>query len=320
MPDKKKFLEFYRKVLLIRKCEEAIRKEYHKNEMKTPVHLCNGSEGIAVGAASALPKNSKVFGTYRNHGLYLAFSDDTDGFFAELYGKSTGCAQGKAGSMHLTCPDKGLYLTSAVVGTTIPVAVGAALANSYYQNKDLVAAVFGDGAVEEGVFWESLNFACLHKLRMIFICEDNGLAIHTPGSERRGFRSIAEAVAGFNCHRFSEEGYFADKVFNTVAQAIQSIEKDPKPAFLYFNYFRNLEHVGIAEDFSAGYRTKPDEKTLREWDPVVNAGKGASESGCSEAQLRETEETVNRKIAMSLEKARIAPFPPLQLLTEHVFA
>ena len=185
-------LKLYREVILIRKCEEAIRREYHENNMKTPVHLCNGAEGIATGVSHVLPKESKVFGTYRNHGLYLALTDDTDGFFAELYGKVSGCAQGLAGSMHLTSPEKGLFLTSAVVGTTIPVAVGAAFANQYKKNENFTAVFFGDGAVEEGVFWESLNFACLHQLRVLFICEDNDLAIHAFGSDRKGFRSFEE--------------------------------------------------------------------------------------------------------------------------------
>src|SRR3972149_8100157 len=119
-------VELYTKLLLARKAEERICSEYSKNEMKTPMHLGIGGEAIPVGVCHCLPPGTKAFGTYRNHALYLAMTDDTDSFFAELYGKATGGAKGKAGSMHLSAPERGLVATSAVVGTTIPLAVGAA--------------------------------------------------------------------------------------------------------------------------------------------------------------------------------------------------
>src|SRR3989338_5288085 len=187
---KEESLALYRKLILTRLAEEKIREEYFKDEMKTPVHLGIGGEAIPVGVCHCLPPRSKTFGTYRNHSLYLAMTEDTDGFFGELYGKVNGPGKGKAGSMHLSFPERDFIATSAVVGTTIPVAVGAALANAYRKSNDVVTFFFGDGAVEEGVFWESLNFACLKNLRVLFVCEDNGLAIHTPAKERQGFQSI----------------------------------------------------------------------------------------------------------------------------------
>ena len=183
--DTREGLTLYRKLMLARCAEERIRQEYSQDEMKTPVHLGIGQEAIPVGVCAAVPPGTKFFGTYRNHALFLALTEDTDRLFGELYGKLTGTAKGKAGSMHLAAPAEGLLATSAVVGTTIPVAVGVALANQYRQSDGLVVSFFGDGAVEEGVFWESLNFACLKKLRLLFVCEDNGLAIHTPTDQRQ---------------------------------------------------------------------------------------------------------------------------------------
>lgn len=320
MLSKNQFLEIYEKVFLIRSSEEAIRKHYHLNAMKTPVHLCNGSEGIAVGVSSALPKQTKVFGTYRNHGLYLALSNDTDGFFAELYGKLSGCAEGKAGSMHLTAPEKGLMLTSAVVGTTIPVAVGAAFANKYQNNSNFSAVFFGDGAMEEGVFWESLNFACLHKLRVLFICENNDLAIHTFGDDRKGFRSFEDAVRGFDCDIAGGDGYDPIEVGKLVTPLIEKASKDPRPIFVRLDYYRYLEHVGVNEDYQAGYRKKPGQKECDDCDPLINLKRKAQSFGVTESDLAKIEKTVLDRITKSIEKAEKASFPPLSDLMDHVYA
>jgi len=150
-------LELYKKMCLIRKAEEAIIKNYPSDEMKTPMHMSMGEEAIVVGVCQSLGPKSQTFGTYRSHALYLATSQDTDGFFAEMYGKKTGVVKGKGGSMHLSYPEKGLMATSAVVASTIPAAVGSAYANKYLKNGKIVGIFFGDGAVDEGVFWESLN-------------------------------------------------------------------------------------------------------------------------------------------------------------------
>jgi len=187
---KKLLLILYKKAYLIRAAEELITKHYDTNHMKTPMHMSMGEEGIMAGVCSALPRNSKTFGTYRSHGLYLAVAEETDKFFAEMYGKTTGVLKGKGGSMHLLSPSDGLFGISAVVGSTIPVAVGTAYANVYNKNKHITAVFFGDGAVDEGVFWESLNIACLKKLPVLFVCEDNGYAVHTPPVERRGYKSL----------------------------------------------------------------------------------------------------------------------------------
>ena len=128
--------------------------------MKTPMHMSTGAEAICAGVCQALRPQDQVIGTYRTHGIYLAKTGETDRFFAEMYGRATGMAKGKAGSMHLTAPEAGLICTSAIVGTTIPVALGAAYANRQNAQDRVVAVFFGDGAIDEGVFWESINIAC----------------------------------------------------------------------------------------------------------------------------------------------------------------
>ncbi len=309
----------YRTLLLARRAEELIRREYASDQMKTPVHLGIGQEAIPVGVCHALPAGSQTFGTYRNHALYLAVTGDSDGFFGELYGRATGPGKGKAGSMHLASPARGLMATSAVVGTTIPVAVGAALAHAYQgRTDDVVAVFFGDGAVEEGVFWESLNFACLRRLRVLFVCEDNGLAIHTPTEQRQGFRSIPEAVQGFRCHVASCHGEDVLDVSAATRGLLQRMREEPQPAVLHARYFRLLEHVGPREDFEAGYRTRPSSDELKAWDPVHRLEQVLAEQGWTPAELTEIRADVDARLEASLRNAQAAPFPAPEELHQDV--
>lgn len=319
LKEKEKVLALYRKLVLGRFAEEAIRREYPKDQIKTAVHLGVGQEAIPVGVAHVLPKGSRMFGTYRNHVLFLALTEDTDSFFAELYGKATAPSKGKSGGMHICAPEKGLMATSAVVGTPIPLAVGAALANEYQDSRDYTAVFFGDGAVEEGVFWESFNFACLHHLRIFFVCEDNELAIHTFKEEREGFRSILEVVKGFDCYTASGNGSDLRSVISSARGLLTRMEEEPKPAFLRLSYFRFLEHVGPAEDFSAGYRRKPTPEELERFDPVLSFQRDLLQNGCTQEELDLVRAGVAEKIAQSLKRAQEAPFPePAELYKDVV--
>ncbi|MDO8526151.1 MAG: thiamine pyrophosphate-dependent dehydrogenase E1 component subunit alpha [Deltaproteobacteria bacterium] len=315
--NKEEALTIYRKLMLARLSEEKIREEYFKDEMKTPVHLGIGGEAIPVGVSHAVPQGTTAFATYRNHSLYLAMTEDTDGFFGELYGKASGPGKGKAGSMHISAPEKGFIATSAVVGTTVPLAVGRAFANAYKKSDELVTVYFGDGAVEEGAFWESLNFACLKRLKVLFICEDNELAIHTASTARQGFTSITEAAGAFKCHVAKENGCDVQKVVQTTRDIVKKMKEDPKPAFLHFDYFRFLEHVGPREDFDAGYREKPHSTFFEAKDPVPLFEKDLLQSGCTRDELDGIKKNILTKINNSVVTAQQAPFPlPEELFTD----
>ena len=313
-------LEVYRKLVLVRRCQERIIAEYPKDEIKTPVHLGVGLEGISVGVAHVLPPNRKAFGQLRNHGQYLAMSGETDEFFAELYGRVTGTGGGKAGSMHLSAPDHGFISTSGIVASTIPLAVGAALAARYRGTDEVVVAQFGDAAIEEGEFWESLNFACLHKLRVVFVCEDNDLAIHTFASERRGFTSIPGVMRGFDCHVDEGDGTDVRAVMDVTSRALAAMARDPKPAFLCFRWYRPIEHCGPNTDFHAGYRPQPSEATLRDADPVLKYEQYLLASGESPAALRAVRDAVDAQIDRSVTAAQAARFPDASDFLQDLFA
>ena len=218
-------MALYRDMFLCREAEEAICREYMSDVMKTPMHMSMGGEAIAAGICRALGVQDQLVGTYRSHAIYLCRTGETDLFFAEMYGKATGMAHGKGGSMHLSAPEAGLISTSAIVASGIPVAVGAAFANRRQGNGKVVAVFFGDGAVDEGVFWESLNAACLWKLPVLFICEDNGLAVHTPKEVRHGYSDLSEIVAQYRCSVFRDDTTDVERIHDLDIKSVPPQER-----------------------------------------------------------------------------------------------
>ena len=313
-------LELYKKEYLIRQGEETIREHYMEDEMKTPVHLSVGEEAIAAGIIQAVGSNDKIFGTYRNHSIYLAKTGESDLFFSELYGKKIGLGKGKSGSMHMFLPEENFMGASAVVTTIIPVAIGAAFAKKYKKEDGLVFVFFGDGALEEGGFWESINFACLKDLPIIFICEDNDLAIHAHIKDRQSFKSITEIVEKFGCNIFKEETTDAEVIYNLTNDAIKIQKKTCKPCFLHLKYYRYLEHVGINKDFKFGYRS---EKEFEKWykkDPLKIQKRKLLTFGLTENDIKKIEEKINKQIKRSVEFAKKAPFPEQSELLNDVYA
>jgi len=312
-------IELYKKMYLMRRAEEKIQKHYPQDEMKTPMHMSMGEEAIVAGVCHALSQDDQVLGTYRSHALYLAKTGETDQFFAEMYGKATGCVRGKGGSMHLNAPDHGLLCCSAIVGSSIPVAMGAAFANKYKKNGKIVAVFFGDGAVDTGVFWESVNFASLKRLPILFICEDNGFAVHTRRQERHGFKSVNEVVSKFNCNLFESDTTDAEVIHNITKDAIKTMEENNKPCFLRFHYYRYLEHVGIYEDFDAGYRAKEEYLQWLEKDPVCVQRNKLLAEGISQEELTDIEYEINKGICRSIELAKHAEFTDASEVYEGVY-
>jgi len=312
-------IKLYKTMYLIRKAEERIQEYYPNDEMKTPMHMSMGEEAIVAGVCCALSPDDQVLGTYRSHALYLAKTGETDRFFSEMYGKATGCARGKAGSMHLSAPEQGLLCCSAIVASSIPVALGTAFANKYKQNAKKVAVFFGDGALDAGVFWESLNFACLKKLPILFICEDNGFAVHTRRELRQGYASINEVVSKFNCNEFQEDTTDAEAIYNVSRDAIGVLEENDGPCFLRFSYYRYLEHVGINEDFDAGYRSRSGYSQWREKDPLTVQKSKLLLKGMSMEALAVMESEIDAKIMKSIELAKNAPFAKTCELQQGVY-
>lgn len=313
-------IELYRKLYLIRACEEKIVEHYFEDEMKTPMHMSMGAEAISVGICQALKPEDHVFGTYRSHALFLAKTGDTDAFFAEMYGKETSSLKGKGGSMHLCSPDHGFMGVSAIVASAIPVAVGCAFANERANNGKLVAAFFGDGAVDEGSFWESLNAACLMKLPILFVCEDNGLAVHTPKSCRRGYDFLIDIVSKFNCVAREQKTTDAEAIYQLTSEVIEKMKSEQKPGFLRLEYCRYLEHVGVQQDFAAGYRSVEEFEEWLRIDPIALQRKELQNLGCRTDNIKRLEIEIEEGVSKSFSKARNAGFCEVSELYKEVLA
>lgn len=313
-------LELYKKLYLIRQAEEKICEHYAADEMKTPMHMSMGEEAITVGICHALKEEDQVFGTYRSHAIYLAKTGDTDDFFAEMYGKDTSLLKGKGGSMHLCAPEYGFMGTSAIVASIIPVAVGAAFANKRQGNGKLAAVFFGDGAVDEGNFWESLNVACLMKLPVLFVCEDNGFAVHTPTSKRQGYKSITDIVSRFNCNVLQEKTTDVATIYKLTHEAIKLIKTTQMPCFMHLRYYRYLEHVGVNEDFDAGYRSRAEFEEWYKKDPIKLQREKILSHSIGEAEVLRVEKEIDSKVENSLKLAKEAPFAEDNELYRGVFA
>lgn len=301
-------LDLYQKLYLARRAEEKIREHYSEDDMKTPMHMSMGEEAIAVGVCHALKATDQVFATYRSHAIFLAKTQKIDDFFAEMYGKDTAFLKGKGGSMHMCAPECGFMGTSAIVANIIPVAVGAAFANKRQGNGKVVAVFFGDGALDEGSFWESFNVACLMKLPVLFICEDNGFAVHTASHKRQGYTSITDIVAKFNCNVLKEDTTDAEIIYKLTNRAIKLTKTTQMPVFMHLKYYRYLEHVGVNEDFDAGYRPRAEFEEWHQKDPVNLQRKKLVQLGIKEAEIIKIEKEIDNRVDNSIKAAKEAPF------------
>ncbi len=312
-------LTLYTKMYLIRRAEELIVQHYLEDEMKTPMHMSMGQEAVAVAVCQALGSRGQVFGFYRSHALFLAKTDDPEAFFGELHGRTTGTAHGKSGSMHLAAPERGLMATSAIVGASIPVAVGAAFANRQKGNDVIACAYFGDGALEEGVFWESLNVACVMRLPVLFVCEDNGLAVHSTREVRQGFRSISEVVRKFDCTVYDEDSTCVEHLYRAALAATESIKREGRPAFVHMKCRRYLDHIGIAPDYDIAYNSKAEFEESLQHDSLLLQRRRLLSIGYTEEEIADEEQKVSRRAEESLRKAVLAPLPPAEELYRGVF-
>ncbi len=249
--------KLYYEMLRIRRVEEKISELYKEGHIKAPVHLSIGQEAVAVGVMSELKRSDKIVSTHRCHGHYLAKGGDMKKMMAELLGKSGGCCGGKGGTMHLFDEDAGHVISAPLVGASIAFAVGIGLATKIKKEKKVSVAFFGDGAIEEGIFWESLNFASVHKLPVIFICENNLYATHSHISKRQPSCEISSRISPHNIETFYVDGNDVQAVAEDMSLAVE-FARNGQPCFIEANTYRWKEHWGIGEDWHLGYRTQKE--------------------------------------------------------------
>jgi pyruvate dehydrogenase E1 component alpha subunit len=262
-------LELLRQMLRIRAVEEAIAERYPEGRMRCPTHLSIGQEAVPAAVSACLKPTDFAVSTHRAHAHYLAKGGNLAAMIAEIYGKATGCSKGKGGSMHLIDLTAGFMGSTAIVGNSIPVGVGLAL-SAQLKNTDQISCIFvGDGAVEQGVFYESVNFAVLKKLPVLFVCENNLYSVYSPLSVRQpAGRQIAAMVSGIGAHTMSGNGNCVMECYEIINMAVKKIRENNGPWFVEFYTYRLREHCGHDFDDHLGYR--PQEQ-INEWkrrDPI----------------------------------------------------
>lgn len=310
----------YRGMLRMRLVEERIGELYTEQEMRCPCHLYIGQEAVASGACAHLAPSDHLFGTYRGHGIYLAKGGDLKQLLAELYGKQTGCTRGRGGSMQLAAPEVGLVCTSAIVGGTIPMAVGAALTAAVRRTGAIAMVFFGDGATEEGVFHESLNFAALKRLPVVFVCENNLYACYSHQRQRQALDNIAARASVYGMPGERVDGNRVMDVYDAAGRAVAAAREGRGPSLIECRTYRWLEHVGMNDDTALGYRS-PQE--LQEWKarcPIQQFEAELIADGSLTAATAATmAEEIDRELDEAVAFAKASPLPDPRELARGVY-
>ena len=312
--------ELYRMMLKIQKVELKINELYHEDEMKTPVHLCLGQEAVAAGVCRHLNTDDYVFSNHRGHGHYIAKGGDVKTMVAELYNRETGCSRGRGGSMHLIDTSVGLLGTSSIVGGSIPIATGAALGSVLKKDTRVSVAFFGDAAVEEGVTYESINFAMLKKLPVVYVCENNFYSVFSHLSKRQAKDDIYRRFEGLSIPGYRVDGNNVVEVYRIAKKAIDNARRGGGPSFMECRTYRLKDHHGTGSGVEVGYRTQEE---VDEWAarcPVRNFERFLIEQNIITAsEIGEFAAAIDREIEEAFKFAQASPLPDENETLEYLY-
>ena len=316
-------IRLYKSLLRIRRAEEILADEYRKGSMRTPTHFGIGQEAPAVGVCEALENDDVVFTHHRSHTHYLAKGGRLLGLVAELLGREAGCSRGRGGSVHLTDRSAGFIGSSPILGHSAALAVGSALAFRMDKLNRIAVGFFGEGALDEGAMWESFNYASIHKLPVLFICENNLYATESPMSVREAEGTDhCERVRSFKIHAERIDGNDVELVYRTAQSAVKAVRGGEGPAFLECMTYRWREHVGPLWDYEANrtYRTKDELEAWMQKCPVKRSGESLLASGKAEAtDLDAWRAAIDKEMNEVLEQAKNSPWPDTSTLFDNVY-
>ncbi len=313
--------QLFYSMLRLRRIEEAIEDQYHQDQMKTPIHLVIGQEAASVGACSALKKSDILYCGHRTNGAYLAKGGDLKGMLSEFFCRKNGCVGSRGGSMHLLDKSVGMGGSSAIVAGAVPIATGAAL-SAQLRGEDYVSSVFlGDAATEEGAVWESLNFAALKKLPIVYFCENNFFSVCTPLEERQPLNTpIYKKAAAFGLHSVQTDGSNVLKVYEAVAHAVARARRGDGPSFIEVSVYRWRGHGGAGDDSSSGYRDPAEVADWQKHCPVEGYANFLQQEGLLDSQQRAAmEQQINTEIIAAFQHAEQSANPTKEDLYSHVY-
>lgn len=321
MLENENMIELYKTMLKIRIVERRIESEYKYDEIKTPIHLSIGQEAIAAGVCAHLKKEDYLFGTHRSHSQYLAKGGDLNKMIAEMYLRTTGCALGRGGSMHLVDPDVGVMGSSAIVGGSIPLGTGAGLAAKLQKTDRVTAIFFGDGAVDEGVFHECLNFASLKKLPVIYVCENNHYAINSHELQRHSEKNIYRLAQSYNMASEQMDGNDVLQVAQSAEAAVERARSGGGPTFLECITYRWKGHIGTVDDVGDGYRPVAEHAYWVSKCPIKWFAGYLKETGILTDELEQSiHDDISRQVEEAFVFAKNSPKPRPEDLMDHVYA
>jgi pyruvate dehydrogenase E1 component alpha subunit len=306
----------------IRAVEEAIAENYPRGLMRCPTHLSIGQEAAAVGVCAALLPTDRAVSGHRAHAHYLAKGGDLTAMLAEIHGRVTGCARGKGGSMHLIDEAAGFMGSTAIVGGTVPVGVGLALA-AQLRGEDRVVVVFlGDAVLETGVFHEAANFAVLRRLPVLFACENNLYSVYSPLSVRQPEgRPIHALAAAHGMRATAGDGNDVRATAALAGAAVARIRAGGGPEFIELATYRWREHCGPNFDNDIGYRTEAEYEHWRAHDPVSRfAAILRAEGMLDDAAEQALHEGIAAEVRTAFAAAEAAPFPAPEEAAMHLYA
>ena len=314
-------LDLFRRMLRIRSVEETIADRYSEQEMRCPVHLSIGQEAAAVGACAPLMAEDIIVSNHRSHSHYLAKGGDLEAMLGEIYGRVNGCCGGRGGSMHLFDTRAGVLASVPIVASTIPLAVGAALTFQQRRKGYISVAFMGDAATEEGVFHESLNFASLHALPVIFFVENNLYSVYTPLHDRQPDRSLTDYALAHAIPSEQVDGNDVEAVFQSMTRCVQRARAGKGPVLLVVDTYRWREHCGPDYDNNLGYRSENEYEKWRRRCPIATYRAQLADRGVltPELETRMTTE-IQLEIESAFETARSAPFPDSKTAGLKVYA
>ena len=320
-PPQKTLVSLYYDMLRIRNVQLKIESLYRLDEMKTPIHLCIGQEAVAVGVCANLNKDDYINSNHRGHGHYLAKGGDLNRLIAELYCRETGCSKGRGGSMHLVDTSVGHIGSSSIVGGGIPIATGLALAIQMKKQDQVSVAFFSDGAADEGVLYESVNFAILKQLPVIFIYENNQYSVCSHISSRQAGDVIFHNMPPDHMYTRKVDGNSVLDVYRLSKTAVDRARNGQGPSFIECKTYRIRGHAGAGSDAKLGYRTVEEIAAWEARCPVATFRKKLlSERVINEQELKEMENEIDLEINEAFRFAQESPLPKKKDLPLYLFS
>jgi TPP-dependent pyruvate/acetoin dehydrogenase alpha subunit len=314
------WIEVLKRMICIRKTEELLGDKVKEGVIKTPVHLSIGQEAISSGVSLNLRNSDYAFGNHRSHGHYIAMGGDIKSLIFEVLGKKGGCSSGKGGSMHIISKDVGFIGSVPIVSGTIPLAVGSALYAKNHTEDAIGIAFFGDGAVEEGVFHESMNFSAVHSIPVLFVCENNQFSSHMHLRQRQPALSVSRFAEAHGIEYKMIDGNNVGEVYSASKKLIQICRNKRKPSFLEAVTYRWRAHVGPTEDIEIGYGRRVDLPLWKKRDPIERLYKALENRNIiNREDYLKIENIINQKIMSFYTEAEKAEYPEAEQLFTNLF-